>query len=271
MDLLKRALAPILPEAWALIDTEARNVLTLNLAARKLVDFHGPHGWGFAAVSTGEVAPIPHPLEGVQLALRRVQPLVELRAPIELDIAELDGVARGLRNPELTPVVMAAENVAHAEDNAIFNGHAAAGIVGIIEASTHRPLEVSHVSDYPRAIVHAMDILRRAGVTGPYAVALGPRDYDDLFATLEQGYPLIKQVQRQIDDGPVIRATAVQGAVVLSVRGGDYELTVGQDLSIGHAHHDERSVHLYLTESFTFRVIEPAAAVYLKHQPAVPG
>lgn len=268
MDLLKRNLAPILPEAWGLIDTEARNVLALNLAGRKLVDFDGPHGWGFAAVNTGEIEPIPHPLDGVQVALRRVQPLIELRAPIELDIAALDMVARGVRNPDLTRVAVAAENVARAEDNAIFNGHVAAGIVGMIEASTHHPLEVASVSDYPRAVLHAVDILRRAGVTGPYAVALDPRDYDDLFVTLEQGYPLVKQVQRQIDDGPVIRAPAVQGAVVLSVRGGDYELTVGQDLSIGHAHHDERSVHLYLTESFTFRVIEPAASVYLKHQPA---
>ena len=56
-----------------------------------------------------------------------------------------------------------------------------------------------------------------------------------------------------------MRAAAIQGGVLLSVRGGDYELTVGQDLSIGYADHDRHTVELYLTESFTFRVLEPRA------------
>jgi uncharacterized linocin/CFP29 family protein len=52
--------------------------------------------------------------------------------------------------------------------------------------------------------------------------------------------------------------------VLLSTRGGDYELTVGQDLSIGYASHDRTDVELFLTESFTFRVLEEKAAVFLK-------
>jgi uncharacterized linocin/CFP29 family protein len=64
-------------------------------------------------------------------------------------------------------------------------------------------------------------------------------------------------------DGPLVRAAAIQGGVLLSLRGGDYELHVGQDLSIGYAFHDRQSVELFITESFTFRTIEPAAAVAL--------
>jgi len=55
-----------------------------------------------------------------------------------------------------------------------------------------------------------------------------------------------------------------QRAVLLSHRGGDFQLTVGQDLSIGYTGHDKETVHLYLTESFTFRVLDRTAAVYLK-------
>ena len=267
MDLLRRKLAPIQPEAWTLIDDQARDVLELNLAGRKLVDFRGPQGWHFAAVNTGQLKPLHDTPDGVQMGQRHVQPLIEVQAPIELGLAELDTVARGAMTPDLGSVAEAAEKVAHVEDSAIFNGHAPASIKGIIEASPHEPVVVSTVTEYPRAILHAVDVLRKAGVAGPYAVALGSHAYDDLFATTQQGYPLAKQVQRQVVDGPLIRAAAVRGAVVLSVRGGDYELTVGQDLSIGYAHHDARSVHLYLVESFTFRILEPAAAVYLK----VPG
>jgi uncharacterized linocin/CFP29 family protein len=40
-------------------------------------------------------------------------------------------------------------------------------------------------------------------------------------------------------------------------------MTVGQDLSIGYCSAGRDDVELYITESFTFQVIEPAAAVEL--------
>jgi uncharacterized linocin/CFP29 family protein len=42
---LLREQAPITEEGWRLLDTEARERLTPALAARKLIDFSGPHGW----------------------------------------------------------------------------------------------------------------------------------------------------------------------------------------------------------------------------------
>lgn len=265
MDLLKRKLAPILPEAWKLIDDEARRILKLNLAGRKLVDFRGPFGWKFAAVSTGRLQLIPElPIKDVSVGVRAVQPLVEVRTPMMLDIMELDTIARGAVNPDLDPVVQAAERLARIEDQAIFHGYPAAGIVGIIEASPHTPIQVNGVSDWPKAIVDAKEMLRAAGVGGPYALALGPRAYDELSAGSEDGYPLRKRIERNLIDGPFVWAPALTGAVLLSIRGGDFELTVGQDLSIGYAYHEKHQVELYLTESFTFRVLEPKAAVWLK-------
>jgi uncharacterized linocin/CFP29 family protein len=58
----------------------------------------------------------------------------------------------------------------------------------------------------------------------------------------------------------------VDGAVVMSVRGGDFELTVGQDFSIGYLEHDATSVRLCLLESMTFRVLTPEAAVPLAYK-----
>jgi uncharacterized linocin/CFP29 family protein len=265
MDLLKRHLAPIVPAAWDAIDDEARAILAQYLAGRKLVDFRGPFGWEYAAVNTGELRPIKDTPEQVHVDLRHVQPLIELRAPIRLDIAELDSVARGATSPDLADVARAAEKVAHIEDTAIFHGYAQAGIAGIVEASPHAPLSVSSALDFPRAYLAATDILRNAGVTGPYALALGPRAFDDVMAGTREGYPISKQMQSQVVDGPLVRAGALNGALVMSVRGGDYELTVGQDLSIGYTYHDQHTVQLFLTESFAFRVLEPAAAVHLAY------
>src|SRR6185503_13970676 len=136
LDLLKRELAPILPPAFAAVDAEAARVLKLNLAARRIVDFRGPHGWELAAVNTGRMAKLSEELDPlVHIGVRQAQPLIELRVPIRLAIAELDSIARGAPDPDLRPVVAAAEKLAHVEDSAIFNGLASAGIQGIIPAS----------------------------------------------------------------------------------------------------------------------------------------
>lgn len=264
MDLLKRELAPILPEAWKAIDDEARRVLKLNLAGRKLVDFEGPYGWGHAAVNTGRLALFKDsPVEGVSVGLRTVQPLLELRTPIHLDIMELDSVARGADDVDLSGVVRAAEKMARAEDAAIFNGYPDARIAGIIPSSPHAPLRVASPEAWPRAIAQAKETLRMASVSGPLALALGPRSYDELAAASEDGYPILKRIERLIE-GPFVWAPAIEGAVLLSTRGGDFELTVGQDLSIGYAWHEKHRVELYLAGSFTFRVLEPAAVVLLR-------
>ena len=59
-------------------------------------------------------------------------------------------------------------------------------------------------------------------------------------------------------------AYGLSGAVLLSLRGGDYLFQSGQDLSIGYDHHDADAVRLYLEESFSFRVATPEAAVALR-------
>ena len=157
----------------------------------------------------------------------------------------------------------AAERVARVEDGAIFNGMPQGGIQGLLEVSPHDPIAVDTVGDFARAILAAMGAMEKARVNGPYAVALGPALYDEVFAAIEAGYPVARQVSRQVVDGPIVRAPMIEGGVVMSVRGGDYRLSVGQDLSIGFADRDRDEVELYLTETFTFRVLDPAAAVRL--------
>ena len=274
MNLLKRQFAPILPEAWAEIDEEAKRVLKLNLAARKLVDFEGPHGWKFAAVNTGRLTPLANSAKATKAAstgmagvvtasLREVQPLVELKAPFTMTTAELDAISRGADDPDLDAVVKAAEAIARAEDDAIFNGNAAAKIAGIISSSPHTPIDVKDSSKWPWAVAKAKEALRGAGVSGPYALALGPKSYDEVTAASEDGYPIRKRIE-QIIDGPLVWAPAISGAALLSTRGGDYELSVGHDLGIGYTYHHKDSVELYISESFTFRILEESAAIALK-------
>jgi len=264
MNHLMRSLAPVPGEAWEPIETEAKRALKTKLAARKLVDFSGPLGWQTSALSTGRTERVStDPVGGVEARLRVVQALVELRVPFELEREELEAVARGASDPRLDVVREAASAAALAEDRAVFHGYPGAGIHGLMEAGAGGALTLSDdYTAYPDVVAEAISRLHGAGVAGPYAIALGPRCYTGLTKTTKAGFPVLEHVRRLLD-GPIVWAPAINGAAVLSMRGSDFEMTVGEDWAIGYLEHSATTVRLYLQESFTFRVLAPEAAVPL--------
>ena len=265
--ILKREFAPISQIAWNELDQETARVLRANLAARQVVDFEGPHGWEFGAVNTGRLdVNSQKAAEEVPWGLRKVLPLVEIRKGFKLSQMELDNYARGAKDVDVDPLLDAAIKVAHFEDRAIFEGFADAGIKGIIEASEHDAVALpAEGAAYPQAIGEAVKAITQVGIDGPYALVLGPDAYYALFqaAGKGHGYPPRRVVKDILGDGAIVRCPILDGGVVLSARGGDFELIVGKDLALGYANHDRDSVELFLTESFTFRVLEPRAAVVL--------
>ncbi|HEX6998145.1 MAG TPA: family 1 encapsulin nanocompartment shell protein [Gammaproteobacteria bacterium] len=269
MDHLHRELAPIDGAAWEEIDREAQRTLHRTLAGRQLVDFSGPHGWSYSCVGSGRTTPLPEPLPGTRAAARQARALIELTVPFRMARAELDAIARGAQDADLTPVTHAARTAALAEDRVIFGGFGAGGIRGIGEAGAGQALTLTDdYEKYPKVVASALTWLRHHGIDGPYAVALGPRCYQGLTETVNRGgYPVINLVRQQLD-GRIVWAPAVDGAVVLSTRGGDFELVVGQDFSIGYASHDAGHVELYVQETITFAVYTPEAAVPLVYETA---
>ena len=111
-------------------------------------------------------------------------------------------------------------------------------------------------------MARAVSRLRLAGVEGPYALVLGQDAYTIASGGSDDGYPVIEHLERLVDGG-IVWAPGIAGGVVLSTRGGDFELEIGQDLSIGYQSHDEGSVTLYFQESMTFRALTAEAAVAL--------
>jgi uncharacterized linocin/CFP29 family protein len=266
MNHLLRELAPIAERAWDEIEEEARRQLVVALAARKLVDFSGPHGWERAATNLGRTEPVPGgaPVDGVEAVRRRVLPLVEPRAWFSLSRAELEAVGRGAEDIDLDPLAEAARRVALAENTAVFNGWEQAGITGIAQASPHDAIPLTDdMNACPRQVAEAVEVLLSGGVEGPYGLALGPTVYRRVIETTEHGgYPLFDHL-RKIVGGPLVWAPGVDGGVVVSLRGGDFLFECGQDLAVGYHAHDVDSVHLYLVETFSFRVATPEAAVSL--------
>jgi uncharacterized linocin/CFP29 family protein len=262
---LLREHAPISQAAWRLVDEEARSRLLPALAARRVVDFAGPHGWEYSATNLGRVGRLADcPADGVWGAQRRLLGLVELRVPVSLARDELCDVDRGAQDVDLGALDEAVGRLATAENRIVFHGWQSAGMVGIVQAATHDPIVLGEDCErYPRHVAKAVELLLGAGIDGPYGLALGPKPYRRVLETSEHGgYPLLDHL-RNILAGPLVWTPGLQGGVVVSLRGDDFLFDCGEDISIGYDHADAHDLHLYLSESFSFRVTTPEAAVAL--------
>ena len=263
MNNLHRELAPISDAAWADIEEETTRTLKRYLAGRRVVDVQGPGGVSLSAVGTGHLKTIAASGDGILVRQREVKPLVEFRVPFELDRQQIDDVERGANDSDWQPAKDAAQKIAYAEDQAIFEGYAAAGIVGVRQGTSNPimtlPADVRH---YPDVIAEALSQLRLVGVNGPYSVLLSADAYTGLSETRDHGYPVLEHIRRLID-GEIIWAPAITGAFVLTTRGGDFDLHIGEDVSIGYLSHNDRTVRLYLEETLTFLLLTTEAAVAL--------
>lgn len=263
MNNLHRELAPISAEAWADLEDEARRTFQRHLAGRRVADVPEPAGMQLSAVGTGHLDPAGDPAGGVFARTRRCQPVVELRAPFTVDRQQVDDVARGARDADWQPVKDAARQLAFAEDRAIFHGFPAAGIAGIQGSCANPPVTLpGEARQYPGAVSKAVTALRLAGVAGPYSLALSASAYTLVSETSDYGYPIHDHIAHLLD-GDIIWAPAIDGGFLVSTRGGDFELRIGQDTSIGYLSHDDHSVQLYLQETLTFLVHTGEAAVPL--------
>ena len=263
-DLFRREMAPIVDKAWHEIDLHCSRILKGNLSGRKVVDFAGPLGMTFAAVNLGRLTAGAAAAGEVAWGLHSVLPLVELRVPFTLGIWELDDVERGARNPDLKALGEAARKAAAFEERAIYHGFPGGNMQGMLEASPHPPVALHADPDrLTESVESALLAIQEAEIGGPFALVLGTTPYKSLMVGSPKAFPLRQRIEALVTGG-IHWSPVLEGGAVLSRRGGDFELTVGQDLAIGYKNHDAREVHLYLTESFAFRVLEPAAAVALE-------
>ncbi|TGY34113.1 family 1 encapsulin nanocompartment shell protein [Stenotrophomonas maltophilia] len=263
MNNLHRQLAPISAGAWEQIEEEASRTLKRYLASRKIIDVIGPAGSDLAAVGTGHLQALKSEQDGLTVSQHKVKALVRFRAPFKLSREAIDSVERGANDPDLQPLKEAARCIAFAEDRAIIDGYALANIDGIRPSSSNRAVALpGDVKAYPAAVERAVATLKDAGVNGPYKLVLGRKPYEQLGGAPAESYPVLKDI-RGLIDGEIIWAPAIEGGLMLTGRGGDFELHVGEDLSIGYIRHTHEDVELYFQESFTFLNLTTEASVDL--------
>lgn len=263
--ILKREFAPVSDQAWQELDKQAAQVLQKKLVGRKLVDFSGPHGWELAAVNLGRVTVAAQKALGdIPWGIREAIPLIEIRIPFKLKQFELDNLTRGASDIDLDPMLEVVGKAACFEDHAILYGFQAGNVKGMLDASAHPPIAMpDEPQDYPQAVGQAIRAIVSTGIDGPFNLVLGTDEYYGLLQAGRGGYPPQKVIKEMLG-GQILTTPVLKGGLIAAARGGDFELTVGKDFSLGYADHDHDTVEIFITESFMFRVIEPKAVIALK-------
>ncbi|KAB3525941.1 bacteriocin family protein [Alkaliphilus serpentinus] len=252
--MLKRDLAPLSQEAWEEIDSRAADVLKSHLSARKVIKVNGPKGWDYSALPKGRLDLIEEEEGGVCSGLYSVQPLIETRISFELDRWEMDNVIRGAKDIDLEPLEEAAHKIAMFEENAVYNGYQQGQIQGLIEATSHNILLGRDANSIMEALSKGMLILQHAYSNGPYTLIVGDKGWN-LINMVVNGYPLKKTIEALLGS-PILYSPIVKDALLIPYDHEDLEFTIGQDFSIGYESHDSKKVKLFITESFTFRVLD---------------
>ena len=250
--------------AWTEISNEATRSLKHFLAARKLIEVTGPLGWSASTVDLGHVTAVEGPAAGVEAAQRQVLPLVELRTPFEISLAILDDAERGAADLDLDVVVDAARLAALAEDGSVFHGFASGGLDGIAQATPHDPIDIADdYDDYPQP--RGPGRRCAAGRRGGRALRHRARrpvlhgcHRDDRARRL----PRLRPPQ---DDprGPGHVGSGGRRRGGAQPAGGDFELVIGEDFSIGYRGTEGAAAQLYLEESIAVRINSPEAAIRL--------
>jgi len=257
MNILRKPLAPVSEKAWEEIIKRTKEVLDNYLTARKFTDLNGPKGLETAGISTGRLnVPDNQPDDGVNYGIREFMPLIEVRKPFELDMWELDNIERGAKDINLAPLENAARQLAVFEENVIYNGFQPVKIVGLEEAAEGNPVALpDDANAFLKEVGNQIIKFKSNAVQGPYTLIINEKEWLELIK-LSEGYPIQKQL-KSVLGGKVLIHHFNKNSYLLSERGGDYELVVGQDYTLGYDSHSTSTVKLFITGSFTFRVLGP--------------
>ena len=264
MNILKKNLAPITEKAWNVIEEQSDRVLKEYLTARKLVDINGPKGIELGAISTGKLnVPSNQSKEGIQIGIREVIPLMEVRKSFSLDLWELDNASRNAEDIDLKPLEKAAKQIASFEDLCFYHGfdnQIAPGLINVMEGKIVK-VKVNH-ADFLKTVAEQIAILQQNAVEGPYSIVLPDKVWTALVSS-SNAYPF-RLLLKDIIGGEMYIHHTNTDIFLVSERGGDFELHLGQDISLGYEGFDNKKVKLFYSESFTYQIHSPDAVRVLQ-------
>lgn len=186
-------------------------------------------------------------------------PLTETRIEFEMERWELDNIARGAKNIDYKPLEECMKNIALFEENAVYNGFNQTMIKGLNNHVTAGIPFGNEATTIMEAITNGLIQMKKAFVPGPYTLVVNEEAYKRILSK-ETAYPLDERIIKLIG-GKIIFSHVVDGAYLLPFDNDNLELTIDRDFSIGYQSHTNENVKFFVTESFTFRVLDPSTIV----------
>lgn len=260
---LHREDAPFGAAVWEAIDTAVVGVAQAQLAGRRLLELEGPFGFGLKSVP---LADAPAGEDG-GLAVSPVLPLAAIRVPFTLGAREIAAFEQTGLPLDLTTVAAAAMEAARREDELVFHGSAEMGLSGILGApgACKAPLGTwEAVGSAADEAIGAVTKLDEAGFHGPYAMALPPRLYNQLFRLYPEGNMTELAHLQGLITGGIVKAGVLDGqALVVAVGRQFSSIVIGQDLAAGLVGPDGAGYEFFLLETLTLRVSQPKSLCVL--------
>lgn len=261
MDFLKRELAPITANGWKEIEERATAVLSKELSARKFVRVTGPLGREVTSITTGRMD--VKTKDDFKYGVYKVQPLTESRICFPLSRWELDNIERGAKDVDYSSLDEGVRKAARFEEEAIFKGLEEGQIEGIYKSSSYDTLDFGKTADETlKAIFEGILKLDAAFAKKPYVLVVSNEKWYYL-NTIVKEYSLPEKLEKILGQ-KIIVSKSIDGAILLPFDDENIELIIGEDYALGYQNHNESVVELFITESFTFRVLDPALIVLFK-------
>ena len=261
MDFLKRELAPITANGWKEIEESPTAVLSKELSARKFIRVTGPLGRDITSVTTGRMD--VKTKDDIKYGVYKIQPLTESRICFPLSRWELDNIERGAKDVDYSSLDDGVRKAAKFEEEAIFKGLEDGQIDGIYKSSSYETLDFGKTADETlKAIFDGILKLDAAFAKKPYVLVVSNEKWYYL-NTIVKEYSLPEKLEKILGQKIVV-SKSIDGAILLPFDDENIELVIGEDYAIGYQNHNESVVELFVTESFTFRVLDPALIVLFK-------
>lgn len=265
MDMFARGLAPICQKAWDQIDEQAAVTLRTNLSARRFVDVKGPYGWERSCVGVGGFEAFQR-FGDVGYGMHRCIRFVESRVDFALDVMELHNIERGSADPDLTPVEQAAYAAASFEDKMVYEGLRDCGIHGMKGGSELPGVNVvtnDGVPGFLRSIDSTvLDLETEHSINGPFAI-VGGKAMRELLHRTEGGRTYMEILAKNTGAVEFIYASSLDTAYLVSKRGGDIELSLGGEFTVGYSGREGQKLNFFIAQSAAFRILEARSFVEL--------
>ncbi|MGD9596012.1 MAG: family 1 encapsulin nanocompartment shell protein [Wolinella sp.] len=265
MDILRRENAQFPASIWSAIEKEAGLVFGKHLTGRKVVDFKGGLGIGFSSLPTGRVISSKEKLGEASVGVRMNTPVIELKIPFSFPESEVEAILREANAFDISSIEKAAKKVCVAENELLFYGLKKEGIEGLIPSIPHKPIKAKGDEILP-AVAEGIKELVNSEIEGPYALLIQPQYFGKLFGVAgNSGYPLTLKLAELLQGNNIIVAPALKsGALLVSLRGGDYELYSGMDIGVGYIEKKSTNHELFFFETLTFRINTPEASIAIE-------